>query len=118
MVKCYRGKKDHGNHLIKKKSLRVILRIMFSYYKPMKYMDIICITTSIIYTFNNRGKTFKPTSSSFKIIRNHEHYLQYGIHHSKCYLQKYLKLVLLFQTIQLIAQRPITRIYEETQTIH
>ena len=46
--------------LWKKKSLRVILRIMFSYYKLMKYMDIICITTSIIYTFNNHGKTFKP----------------------------------------------------------
>ena len=47
-------------------SLRAILRIMFSYYKPMKYIDI--ITTSIIYTFNTYGKTFKPTSSSFKLL--------------------------------------------------
>ena len=52
----------------KKNSLKAILRIMFSYYKPMEYMDIICITTSIIYTFNARGKTFKPTSSSFKLL--------------------------------------------------
>ena len=65
MVKYYCGKKDHGNHLIKN-SLRVVLRIMFSNYKPMKYMDIICIT-SIIYAFNTRGKTFIPTSSSFKL---------------------------------------------------
>ena len=31
-------------------------------------MDIICIMTSIIYTFNTRGQTFKPTSSSFKLL--------------------------------------------------
>ena len=31
----------------------------------------------------------------------------------KCYLQNYLKLVILFQTIQLIAQRPIASIYEK-----
>ena len=29
-----------------------------------------------------------------------------------------LKLVLLFQTLQLIAQRPIASIYEKTQSIH
>ena len=32
-------------------------------------MDIICITTSIIYTFNTRGQTFKPTSSSLKLLQ-------------------------------------------------
>ena len=37
-------------------SLRAILRIMFLYYKPVKYMDIICITTSIIYVINTHGK--------------------------------------------------------------
>ena len=52
-----------------KNSLRAILRIMFSYYKPIKYIDIICTTTSIIYTFNTRGQTFKPTSSSFKLLK-------------------------------------------------
>ena len=56
MVKCYLGKKGPWQSSYEKNSLRAILRIMFSYYKPMKYMDIICITTSIIYTFNNRGK--------------------------------------------------------------
>ena len=67
MVKYYHCKENHGNCLIRKNSLGVILRIMFSYYKPMKYMDIICITTSIIYTFSTHGKTFEPTSSSFKL---------------------------------------------------
>ena len=52
-----------------KNSLRAILRIMFSYYKPMKYIDIICTTTCIIYTFNTHGQTFKPTSSSFKLLK-------------------------------------------------
>ena len=33
-------------------------------------------------------------------------------------LQKHLKLVLLFQILQLIAQRPIASIYEKTQSIH
>ena len=67
MVKYYRCKENHGNRLIRKNSLGVILRTMFLYYKLMKYMDIICIMTSIIYTFNTRGKTFEPTSSSFKL---------------------------------------------------
>ena len=73
---CLAKKKYHGKMLswqkrtmaiiLWKNSLRAILRIMFSYYKPMKYMDI--ITTSIIYTFNTYGKTFKLTSSSFKLL--------------------------------------------------
>ena len=64
--------------------MRAILRIMLSYYKPMKYMDIICniefIKVNIIY-------------------------------------KSILKLVLLFQTIQLIAQRPIASIYEKPKNI-
>ena len=49
-------------------SLRAILRIMFSYYEPWNTWTSFCITTSIIYTFYTRGKTFKPTSSSFKLL--------------------------------------------------
>ena len=57
-------------------------------------MVIICITTSIIYTFNTHSKYSIPQAYHLNydaIIRNHEHYLQYGIHHSKCYLQKYFE---------------------------
>ena len=75
-------------------SLGVILKIMFSCYKPMKYMVIICITTSIIYTFNTHGKYSNPQAHHLNydaIVRNHEHYLQYGAHHSKCYLQRYFE---------------------------
>ena len=32
--------------------------------------------------------------------------------------KNYLKLIILFQTKQLIAQRPIASIYEKIQTIH
>ena len=54
---CLARKKYHGKMLpwqkrtmaiiLWRNSLRAILRIMFSYYKLMKYMDIICIATSI-----------------------------------------------------------------------
>ena len=54
MVKYYHSKKPWQSSY--KNSLGVILQIMFSYYKIMKCMDIICITTSIIYTFNTHGK--------------------------------------------------------------
>ena len=57
-------------------------------------MVIICITTSIIYTFNAHNKYSIPQAYHLNydaIIRNHEHYLRYGIHHSKCYLQRYFE---------------------------
>ena len=38
------------------------------------------------------------------LLETMKHYLQYEIHHSKYYLQRYFELVLLFQTLQLIAQ--------------
>ena len=75
-------------------SLRAILRIMFSYYKLVKYMYIICIATSIIYTFNTHGKHSNPQDHHLSydaIIRNHEHYLQHRIHQSKYCLQKYFE---------------------------
>ena len=57
-------------------------------------MVIICITTSIIFTFNTHGKYSIPQVYHLNydvIIRNHEHYLRYGIHRSKCYLQRYFE---------------------------
>ena len=46
-------------------------------YKPMKYIDIICIATSIIYAFDTHGKHSNPQAHHLSydvIIRNHEHY--------------------------------------------
>ena len=43
----------------------------------MKYMDIICIMTSIIYAFNTHGKHSNPQDNHLSydvIIRNHENY--------------------------------------------
>ena len=99
-------------------SLRAILRIMFSFYKPVKYMYIICITTSIICTFNTHGKHSNPQDhylSYYAIIRNHERYCNMEFIKVNIIYKSILKLVLLFQTLQLIAQRPITSIYEKTQ---
>ena len=84
-ISCYRSKKRTMTIILWRNSLRAILRIMFSYYKPMKYMNIICniefIKVNIIY-------------------------------------KRILKLVLLFQTIQLIAQKPIASIYEKSKNIY
>ena len=83
-----------------KSSWEVILKIMFLYYKPMKHMVIIYITTSIIYIyiyiyiFKAHGKYSIPQAYHLNydvIIRNHEHYLWYGIQHSKCYLQRHFE---------------------------
>ena len=57
-------------------------------------MCIICIATSIIYTFNTHGKHSNPQDHHLSydtINRNHEHYLQHRIHQSKYYLQKYFE---------------------------
>ena len=57
-------------------------------------MYIICIATSIIYTFNTHGKHSNPQDHHLSydaIIRNHEHYLQHRIHQSKYCLQKYFE---------------------------
>ena len=43
----------------------------------MKYMDIICFATSIIYAFDTHGKHSNPQDHHLSydaIIRNHEHY--------------------------------------------
>ena len=86
----------------------------------MKCMDIICITTSIIYTFNTHGKYSNLRTHHLRydaIIRNHEHYLQNRIHHSKCYLRKYFETCLIVSNIT-IDQRPTASIYGKTQSIH
>ena len=90
-------------------------------YKLMKYMDIIYIVTSIIYTFNTHGKHSNPQAHHLSydaIIRNHEHYCNMKFIKVNSIYKSILKLDLLFQTIQLIAQKPITSIYEKPKNIY
>ena len=101
----------------------MIVRLMtyIYYYKPMKYMDIICIATSIIYAFDIHGKHSNPQAyhlSYDSIIRNHEHYCNMEFIKENSIYKNILKPVLLFQILQLIAQRPITSIYEKPKNIY
>ena len=87
-------------------------------YKLMKYMDIICIATSIIYAFDTHGKHLNLQAHHLSydvIIRNHEHYCNMEFIKVNSIYKSILKFVLLFQTLQLIAQKPIASIYEKTQ---
>ena len=87
----------------------------------MKYMDIICIVISIIYAFNTHGKHSNSQDHHLSydaIIRNHEHYCNMEFIKANIIYKSILKLVLLFQTLQLIAQRPIASIYEKPQNIY
>ena len=89
--------------------------------RPMKCMDIICIATSIIYAFNTHRKPSNPQDhhlSYYAIIRNHEHYCNMEFIKVNIIYKSILKLVLLFQTLQLIAQRPIASIYEKPRNIY
>ena len=87
----------------------------------MKCMDIICIATSIIYAFDTRGKHSNPRAHHLSydaIIRNHEHYCNMDFIKVNIIYKSILKLVLLFQTLQLIAQRLIASIYEKPKNIY
>ena len=89
--------------------------------RPMKCIDIICIATSIIYAFYTHGKHSNPQDHHLSydaIIRNHEHYCNMEFIKVNIIYKSILKLVLLFQTLQLIAQRPIASIYEKPKNIY
>ena len=89
--------------------------------RPMKCMDIICIATSIIYAFYTHGKHSNPQDHHLSYdasIRNHEHYCNMEFIKVNIIYKSILKLVLLFQTLQLIAQRPIASIYEKPKNIY
>ena len=114
MVKYYHGK-NHGNRLIKKKKKKLIGSYLENYVL-IKYMDIICIATSIIYAFDTHGKHSNPQDHHLSydaIIRNHEHYCNMEFIKVNIIYKSVLKLDLLFQTLQLIGQRPIASIYEK-----
>ena len=84
-------------------------------------MDIICIATSIIYIFDTHGKHSNPQDyhlSYDAIIRNHEHYCNMEFIKVNTIYKSILKLILLFQTVLLIAQRLIASIYEKPQNIY
>ena len=84
-------------------------------------MDIICIATSIIYAFDTHSKHSKSQDHHLSydtIIRNHEHYCNMEFIKVNIIYKSILKLVLLFQTLQQIAQRPIASIYEKPQNIY
>ena len=87
----------------------------------MKYMDIIYIATSIIYAFDTHGKHLNPQDHRLSydvIIRNHEHYCNMEFIKVNIIYKSILKLVILFQTLQLIAQGPIASIYEKPKNIY
>ena len=87
----------------------------------MKCMDIICIATSIIYAFDTHGKHPNPQDHHLSydaIIRNHEHYCNMEFIKVNIIHKSILKLVLLFQTLHLIVQRPIASIYEKPKNIY
>ena len=84
-------------------------------------MDIICIAISIIYAFNTHGKHSNPQAHHLSydaIIRNHEHYCNMEFIKENSIYKSILKLVILFQTLQLIVQRPIASIYEIPKNIY
>ena len=88
--------------------------------RPMKCMDIICIATSIIYAFDTYGKHSNPQAHHLSydaIIRNHRHYCNMEFIKENSFYKSILKLVIFFQTLQLIAQRPIANIYEKPKNI-
>ena len=84
-------------------------------------MDIICIATSIIYIYDTHGKHSNPQDHHLSydaIIRNHEHYCNMEFIKVNTIYKSILKLILLFQTVLLIAQRLIASIYEKPQNIY
>ena len=86
----------------------------------MKYMDIICFATSMIYAFDTHGKHPNPQDHHLSydaIIGNQEHYCNIEFIKVNIIYKSILKLVLLFQTLQLIALRPIASIHEKPKNI-
>ena len=84
-------------------------------------MDIICIVTSIIYAFDIHGKYSNPQAHHLSydaIIRNRERYCNMEFIKVNSIYKSILKLIQLFQTLQLITQRPIASIYEKPKNIY
>ena len=122
-------KKNHGKILpwqkpwqssYKKKKKKLIGSYLENHVL-IKYLDIICIATSIIYAFDTHGKHSNPQDHHLSydaIIRNHEHYYNMEFIKVNIIYKSVLKLILLFQTLQLIAQKSIASIYEKPKNIY
>ena len=67
-VKCYRGKKGSWQSSYEETHWELSWGLCSRIMNPWNTWTSFCITTSIIYTFYTRGKTFKPTSSSSKLL--------------------------------------------------
>ena len=68
MLKCYCGKKGPWQSLYEETHWELSWGLCSRIMNPWNTWTSFCITTSIIYTFYTRGKTFKPTSSSSKLL--------------------------------------------------
>ena len=68
MLKCYRGKKGSWQSSYEETHWELSWGLCSRTMNPWNIWTSFCITTSIIYTFYTRGKTFKPTSSSSKLL--------------------------------------------------
>ena len=68
MLKCYRGKKGSWQSSYEETHWELSWELCSRTMNPWNIWTSFCITTSIIYTFYTRGKTFKPTSSSSKLL--------------------------------------------------
>ena len=68
MLKWYRGKKGPWKSSYEETHWELSWGLCSRIMNPWNTWTSFCITTSIIYTFYTRGKTFKPTSSSSKLL--------------------------------------------------
>ena len=68
MLKCYRGKKGPWQSYYEETHWELSWGLCSHIMNPWNTWTSFCITTSIIYTFYTYGKTFKPTSSSSKLL--------------------------------------------------
>ena len=68
MLKCYCGKKGPWQSFYEETHWELSWELCSHIMNPWNTWTSFCITTSIIYTFYTRGKTFKPTSSSSKLL--------------------------------------------------
>ena len=68
MLKCYRGKKGSWQSSYEETHWELSWGLCSRIINPWNTWTSFCITTFIIYTFYTRSKTFKPTSSSSKLL--------------------------------------------------
>ena len=68
MLKCYRGKKEQWQSSYEETHWELSWGLCARIMNLWNTWTSFCITTSIIYTFYTRGKTFRPISLSSKLL--------------------------------------------------